>query len=616
MPKKWILTAALLHISCALLAAQSEEPIRYQLSFPESHTHYAEVDASFPTQGRRQVEVMMAVWTPGSYLVREYSRNLEGVQALTPQGEPLRAVKRRKNRWRIENPSGAARLTLRYRVYCREMSVRTNWVERDFGVLNGAPTFVTLAGSQQRPHEVKIDLPPEWEQSWTGLPDHPDGADHHYRAPDFDTLVDSPILMGNPAVYSFEVDGKMHYLVNQGEGGIWDGPQSARDVEKIVRETLRFWGELPYEKYVFLNLINERGGGLEHKNSTLMMTSRWNSRVDRNYRRWLGLVSHEYFHTWNVKRLRPVQLGPFDYENEVYTPSLWIAEGLTSYYGPLILRRAGLLSQRQYLASLSRQIQSLQTTPGRLVQPLELSSFDSWIKHYRPDENSRNTAISYYTKGAVVGFLMDAKIRRASSGAKSLDDVMRLAYRRYSGESGFTRQQFRQVVAEVGGQTVADWLSQILGSTQELDYKDALDWYGLRFRDPKENSGRQPEADQGRGEEEEPSPGWLGLQTRQADGKLMVREVRRETPGYQAGFNVGDEILAIGDYRVDARSWQQRMRQYRPGDKVEVLVARRELLVRLQAVLGEDPGNLWRLTLDRESDDSRKSHRDAWMEGK
>lgn len=620
MLKKRILTGLLIQLGCTLLAAQTaDEPIRYQLRISEPHTHYVEVEASYPTQGQEQVEVMMAVWTPGSYLVREYSRNVEAVEAFSMQDEPLASEKVRKNRWRIANPGRDDRIKLRYRVYCHEMSVRTNWVEQDFGVLNGAPTFITLAESYQRPYEVKIELAPDWKQSWTGMAQHPQGDDHHYLAADFDTLVDSPILMGNPAVYSFEVDGKMHYLVNQGEGGIWDGPRSAEDAEKIVREMLRFWGELPYDKYVFLNLINERGGGLEHKNSTLMMTSRWNSRVKRSYQRWLGLVSHEYFHAWNVKRLRPVQLGPFDYENEVYTRSLWVAEGLTSYYGSLILRRAGLLDDRQYLASLSRQIEQLQTTPGRLVQPLQLSSFDSWIEQYRPDENSRNTAISYYTKGAVVGFLMDAQIRRATQGQKSLDDVMRLAFSRFSGARGFTPEQFRQVVAEVGGQGVAEWLARALESTDELDYQPALDWFGLHFRDAKERAERQRSEGPSEGpdeeEEKEPPTGWLGLVAGQGNGNLVVREVRRGTPAYQAGINVGDEILAVGDYRVDAQSWQERMRQYRPGDRIEILLARRELLLRAEAVLEEDPGNAWRLAVDRDGGDAPKSRRKAWLSG-
>ena len=274
---------------------------------------------------------------------------------------------------------------------------------------------------------MTLVLPPGWKTSVTGLPAAADQKPHHYVAADFDTLVDSPLYAGSPAIYEFQVDGVAHYLVNEGEGGLWDGPRSARDVEAIVRAQKAFWGSLPYEKYVFFNLLTESGGGLEHKNSTVLMASRWATRTRSSYLSWLNLVSHEFFHTWNVKRMRPVELGPFDYESEVYTPSLWVAEGITSYYDRLLVRRAGLCSVEEYLAGdppapssdsdkPTNDIERLQTTPGRLVQPLEASSFDAWIKFYRRDENTPNTGTSYYVKGAVVGFLLDAKIRRATDG--------------------------------------------------------------------------------------------------------------------------------------------------------------------------------------------------------
>ena len=258
------------------------EPIRYTLRFPAPHTHYVEVEATLPTSGKPWIELAMAVWTPGSYLVREYARHVEGLMAHAPDGTELSLDKSRKNRWRMHT-NDAQTIVVTYRVYCREMSVRTNWVEDSFALLNGAPTFLTLVEDVARPHDVQLVLPEAWQTSITGLPAVPGGVAHHYRAADFDTLVDSPILAGNPAVYTFEVDGLPHYLVNAGEGGVWDGPRSAQDVEKIVRAQRDMWGFLPYEKYVFFNMITEAGGGLEHKNSTVLMTSRWHSRVRKDY---------------------------------------------------------------------------------------------------------------------------------------------------------------------------------------------------------------------------------------------------------------------------------------------------------------------------------------------
>ena len=267
------------------------------------------------------------------------------------------------------------------------------------------------------------------------------------------------------------------------------------------------------------------------------MASRWATRRREDYFNWLRLVSHEFFHTWNVKRLRPVELGPFDYEAEVVTRSLWVAEGITSYYGDLLLRRAGLCTVAEYLAGShfpadegersKGDIERLQEVPGRAVQPLESASADSWIKFYRTDENSANTSISYYTKGAVVGFLLDAEIRRATKGARSLDDVMRLAYRRYSGDRGYTPAQFRAVAGEVAGTDLSAFFHRALETTDELDYHEALNWYGLRFVPAGGDKGK--DKDPGK-----PAQAWLGLATRNTAGRLMVSMVKRGTPGYAA----------------------------------------------------------------------------------
>src|SRR5215210_5675469 len=314
----------------------SQDSISYRLSFPAPENHYVEVEALVPTDGLPEIELMMAVWTPGSYLVREYSRNVEGVSAATGQGEggePLAVEKTVKNRWRIATRK-APRIAVRYRVYSREMSVRTNWVDSGFALINGAATFLTRAGAETRPHEVRLVLPEAWKVSASPLtPLSGDkSGEHGYRAEDFDTLVDSPLYAGNGRTYPFEAGGKPHVLLNEGEDSVWDGPRSAADAEKIVREQIAFWGGAPYPRYVFFNLLTEAGGGLEHRNSSTLMSSRWRARTREGYLDWLGLVSHELFHAWNGKRLRPAELGPFDYEREVYTRGLWVVEGFTSYY--------------------------------------------------------------------------------------------------------------------------------------------------------------------------------------------------------------------------------------------------------------------------------------------
>ena len=589
-------------VTAALAAAPADAapPIRYRVSFPAPHTHYVAVEATVPTAGRDEVELMMAVWTPGSYLVREFARHVEGLTATTPGGVALEVAKSRKNRWRVST-GGAASIALRYRVYGREMSVRTNWVESSFAMLNGAPTFVTLVESSPvtRPHEVVVDLPPGWRSVATALDPLP-GVEHGFVAADFDTLVDSPILAGSPSVHAFDVDGIPHALVNIGDDRFWDGARAAADVGKIVRATRDLWGGLPYPRYLFLNVIAEAGGGLEHKDSTLIMSSRWTMRTPRRYQGWLGLVAHEFFHAWNVKRLRPAALGPFDYEREVYTTDLWIAEGLTSYYDDLLVLRAGLSTRDEYLAALSNQIQALQTTPGRLVQPVADASYDAWIRHYRPDENSPNVAVSYYTKGAVVGFLLDMRVREATRGAKSLDDVMRLAYERFSGDRGYTEADFRRTASEVAGVDLASWFARTVDSTEELDYDAALAWLGLRFRVPGEARTDR---------------GWLGAQTKADAGRLVVSQVRRGTPAHDAGLNVDDEIVGVDDYRVRVDQLDDRLQQYRPGDEVTLLVARRDALLRLQVVLGAEPPSGWRLERRPDITADQRARLDAWLVG-
>jgi predicted metalloprotease with PDZ domain len=579
------------------VAAQDLEPIRYLVTFAAPQTHYLEVEAVVPVDGRPQVELMMPVWIPGSYMVREFARHVEGFTARDGQGRSLPVEKTRKNRWRVTT-GNAPTITIAYRLYAHELSVRTNWVDESFAVINGAATFVTLVERAARPHDVRIVLPSTWKQTMTGLPSIPDRHPHHYRAPDFDSLVDSPIVAGNPAVHRFVVEGKDHYLVNVGDSSGWDSERSVGDLEKIVREALKLWRELPYDKYLFLNVISEAGGALEHKNSTIMMAGRGSTTTRPAYLTWLSQASHELFHAWNVKRLRPIELGPFDYENENYTESLWIAEGFTDYYADLLLQRAGLTSREEYLQALSSTIESVQATPGRLVQAVNRASFDAWIKYYRPDENSANTSISYYTKGTVLAFLLDAKIRRGTGDARSLDDLMRLAYQRYSGAKGYTPEDFKSLVEEIIGSPrgVREWFASAVESATELDYREALDWFGLQFRE----TSIGPLAS-------------LGVTTRNDNGRMIVTAAGGDGSPSSTGLNVDDEIVAIGEIRVRPGQLDNRLAQYQPGTSVPVLIARRDQLLRLNIVLGSETRRRWMLEMRRDATSEQLAHLNSWL---
>ncbi len=590
------LAAVFLLIVFARTTAQTLEPIRYTLRFPAPATHYVEVEAVYPTGGQPSIDLFMAVWTPGSYLVREYERQVEAVTA-TAAGRALTVEKPRKNRWHITT-GGASSVTVRYRVYGREMTVRNNWIDAGMAIINGAPTFLSLVDGSARPHEVRIERPAAWSTVSTALPPVAGSADT-FRADSYDTLVDSPITIGNPVTREFTVDGRLHTLVFGGDTAFIDADRAAADIQKIVGAAKNVMGAFAYPNYHFLNMVTGAGGGLEHKNSFLMMSGLYVTRTRPAYLDWLSTVAHEYFHNWNVKRLRPVELGPFDYENERPTRMLWVAEGFTDYYGDLLVSRAGIYSRDEYLNALSGAITTLQTTPGRLVTPVNMASYDAWIKQYRPDENTANTTIDYYTKGSVIAFLLDAKIRQATNGAKTLDDGMRLAFERYSGAKGYTPEEFYRVMSDVAGTDLTSFFKTVAESTDELDYRDALAYYGLRFRPTRDRSSAD-----------------LGVITKADAGRLVVSGVRRETPAIAAGLNVDDEILAIDGVRVRADGLAARLEQYRAGDTVQILVARRDRLITLTATLGAVPPQAWQLEVAPGATAEQQRRLSAWTQGK
>lgn len=618
------------------LSSEGGMTARYRLSFERRRQHLVDVEAHFPalpenTDSNPGLELMMPVWTPGSYLVREYARHIEGEGMIaTERGsdKPLAITKVRKNRWRIDTDR-LKPVTLRYSVYCNRLAVQGNFVDEEMAVLNGAALFLTPVNNDadeeeadddpmQHPYVVHLTLPTTWSTAVTGLPHDPGKARLQFISANYDVLVDSPIVAGNPIIHDFVVAGVGHRLVNLGGGKVWDEKRSARDVAHLTKAHTDFWGVTPYTDYTFLNIIADAHGGLEHLNSTLILTDRWRSSNREDYLSWLGLVSHEFFHTWNVKRLRPVALGPFDYEQEVHTKSLWIAEGITSYYDDLLLRRARLMTVDEYLERLSKNINRLHKTPGRKAVSLELASYDAWIKYYRRDENTRNTSVSYYTKGAVVAFLLDAKIRALTENKRSLDDVMRIAYQRFSGTTGFTAGGFQELVGQIAPSPEwAGFFSTAVRGTAELDYKPALDFFGFGFAEtsktPAEredkSAGVQDAADDPPKDEDqlafsdnvaqEPEPGSLGIRHKTLGKRIVVQEVARGGPSYHAGIHAGDELLAVGGFRVLDGQLSKILSAHPPGSTVELLVSRRgivhSLSLKLEKARAKEAFNLERL---------------------
>lgn len=592
----WFLTTGL----TAGVGWGDERRLDYALSFPAAAQHYVDVRLEFTTADAA-VEVMMPVWTPGSYLIREYPRFVQDLKATDAEGKSLPLVKTRKNRWQIDT-QGSTRVSLQYRVYGHELSVRTNWVDGDMAILNGAATFLVPVDRLADPCRIGVNLPPTWPRSVCPLPTDPT-APHTFLATHFDQLVDSPILCGPCQIFPFQVAGINHYLVNLGDDSLWDGQKAAQDLAQVVAAQQAFWGDVPYPEYYFLNVILGGGGGLEHDNSTLLMAGRRTMIAPQSYRRWLSLCSHEFFHAWNVRRLRPQALQTYDYENEVYTRELWVAEGLTSYYQSLLLVRAGLWTPEQWLQNLSSEIRAVETRPGNLVQSLSESSFDTWIDFYRPHENSANTSVSYYGRGAVAGLLLDAEIRRLSGGAASLDDAMVKLYQQHR-ETGYNNDDLLKICNELTNSDLSEWFDRFIHKANAFEYDAALALWGLELA----TAARGETANESR-----PEPVTLGITLRDVDGKTTVSAIRTGSAGETAGLNLDDEVLAINGRRINASSFSEELRGLKPGETARLLIARRGQLREIDAVVAANPTEAWRVVRLRQPTPEQAAQWSNWL---
>ena len=565
-----ILIVALALLSNPLLALES---VRHTLSFPSDRQQTILVRSEFPVS-EGLTELIMPVWTPGSYLVRDYAANVDQVTVVTASGIKLEVNKASKDRWQI-NPDQATTLIVEYVVSTPDLSVNTSWANSAFSLINGASVFLYTTASRHLPQQLDIIISAERGEVFTPMPASPGGKG--YRAADYDELVDSPVVVANAPTYRFKFKKQNYVLLNVGENEFWDGQQAADDVEKIVRETQLFWNHNPLSKpYWFLNFAVEGRGGLEHDHSTVIMTGRKQMRNREEYIKWLGVVAHEFFHVWNVRHMRPAELANYDYQNEQYTSQLWLAEGLSSYYDNLLLSRAKLIKPEEYMELLAREIHRLETTPGRKLRPVTEASIDAWIRHYKLNANSVNTTISYYTKGAVIGFVLDAYLRQNSKGRRDLDEVMRKMYESHAG-TPYTADDFNKVLAQVGGPAAVSFLQPLLDTTADLDIDAALDWYGLRLdRDP---ANRLAEA------EGDPVASGFGVIWDEDKLVPLVKSVLSGSSGAVAGVLPGDEVLAIGDERLTKKNLAGLMTAWQPGQETTLLVARRGQVIKLNIEL-------------------------------
>ena len=601
-----VATLFLFSTSFAQNARRAAQPeIIYTVSMPKPHTHLLEVEMRVRRDAGAappQVDLLMPVWTPGSYLVREYARHVQDFAASDGSGRALPWSKVNKNTWRIEM-GGARELVATYRVYANELSVRTNELNDQHAFWNNTALLMYIQGHLDAPAVLRIVPPAGWKIA-TGLP-AVEGQPNTFRADNFDMLYDSPVEVGPFKTVAFEVRGVPHRIVIQGEGN-YDAERLRRDVQRIVLAAVEMMGDVPYRDYTFILILHPTGGGgLEHLNSTALIFKRYGFRDESSYRDFLSLVAHEFFHLWNVKRIRPDALGPFDYTRENYTKLLWVAEGLTSYYENILLRRAGLVSDRQFLGILAETIQSVQNKPGRLLMSVEEASFDAWIKYYRPDENSVNSQISYYDKGALLGLLLDLEIRKRSNGAKSLDDVMRSLYAEYYKKGrNYTPEDFQRVSERAAGSSLDQFFSRYVRGREELDYDASLRAVGLRLDRTGAADASGPPAERA----------YLGVDFEQDGERLLIKRVYSGTPAYDQGLNAGDQIVALDRVRVASESFlKARLAEKRPGETVSLTIFRTDDLRTFEIKLGGRIDAAFRIVLVQQPSEEQRRLYQAWL---
>jgi predicted metalloprotease with PDZ domain len=516
----------------ATTQAQNTSNIKFTVSFSEAQAHYADVKMDISNIKSESISVKMPVWTPGSYLIREFEKNVESFVA-TGTNKEISSEKTSKNTWKI-NTKGLNKISVTYRVYCFEVSVRTSFVDENHAFLSSTGIFMYVDGRLNESSLITIVPHQRWSKVSTGL-SKVDGEKFTYYAQNFDWLYDSPIEVGNQDVFEFTAAGVKHDVAMVG-GGNYDKERLKKDMAKIVEKETAIFGENPNKYYVFIvHHYQSGGGGLEHQNSTVLGASRNGYDNEKSYTSFLSLVAHEYFHLWNVKRLRPIALGPFNYNEENYTTNLWIAEGFTAYYDNLVTQRINAISPDDFLNIVQSDLNAVDNAKGSKIQSVSMSSFDAWIKYYRPDENSGNTTISYYNKGSLIACLLDLAIINNSKGAQSLDDAMKYAYNEFYKQKGrgYTDAEMKAVFEKFTGKNLDQFYKDYVYGTVSLDVNSYLNYAGLKLVDKTKNNN-QP---------------YLGA-TFSRSNKAEVATVSRGTSAWEAGLNVKDEVLAINGLRV------------------------------------------------------------------
>lgn len=532
------------------------QTVSYKLEMPDPQSHYYYVTMTVEGWKKNTLDVKMPVWAPGSYLVREFAKGVDYVKA-TSGGAALKAAKTDKSTWRIQT-EGKSSVQIKYNVYAFELSVRTSFLDASHGFVSGSSVFMYIPELNITAGTLDIALPATFGKISTALKST---GPTTFTYANIDELYDCPIEIGNHLEFDFESAGCRHRVAMYGEGN-FEVDKLKKDMARVTAECTKVWGENPNKDYLFIvHNLTVGTGGLEHASSTTLQVNR--NTYGSNYTGFLSLVAHEYFHLWNVKRLRPAGLWPYNYDQENYTDLLWISEGFTSYYEDLVLKRAGYYDEGTYIRALNSTLGSVENQPGSHVQSLAESSYDAWIKGYRPNENSSNTTISYYPKGHLVGALLDLEIINATNGKMKLDNLMQKLYNDFYKvkKQGFTFQDFKSYAENICGKKLDDFFNTTVLTAGDINYNQYFNLAGYSLSVNSKNN--------------EP---WLGVQTRDNAGKCIISGVTDGSCAAKGGLNVNDEIIAINKQRVDNNTLGKTITSYTIGSKLEFLISRDNLL--------------------------------------
>jgi predicted metalloprotease with PDZ domain len=595
------------------------KPIRYSIVPRQPAAHLFEVSVTVADPDPAGQRFMLPVWVPGSYMIREFARNIVTLRAFNEAGRKVRVAKIDKHTWQAAPVSGA--LTLRYEVYAWDMSVRAAHLDDTTGFFNGASVFLAVVGHEEAQCVVDIQKPggPAY-RSWrvaTALPEARGTKRYgfgEYAAQNYDELVDHPVTLGEFALATFKAHGVPHDIVITGRVMSLDMARLAADLKRICEAQIALFEpkskKAPVDRYVFMTqAVSDGYGGLEHRASTALICNRCDLPVEgrpqttEGYRTYLGLCSHEYFHTWNVKRIKPAAFAPYDLTRENYTSLLWLFEGFTSYYDDLILVRSGLISQEEYFTMLGKVVGGVLRGSGRLKQTLVESSFDAWVKYYRQDENAPNAIVSYYTKGSLVALAFDLTIRAQTHNRKSLDDVMGLLWQRfgrdfYRGKPvGVAEDEVEALFAEATGAELGALFEHAVHSTRDLPLESLFEPFGIALAAEPDRHGK-------------PS---LGARLR-GGADCTLAAVHDGSAAQKAGLSAGDVLVAIDGLRVTGANLDVLLSRYLPGAKVEVHAFRRDELRTTQLKLdGPEVGRYILSVVDKRT--AARNGRERWLAG-